>query len=278
MSEMQQQDSTPEQVVDTPEVPTQEQEVGTGTTETVAETDEQKNERAVQEREERARKRNDGIQRRFNELTAEKRQLMEQNARILSLLERQGQPQAPQAPKDAAPQREQFSDYESYVEARAAYAAEQKAAAKVSEFVRAIQAQDHQARTAQQTSQFVTKLQSDLVKVRQELPDYDDVVSNLDGIDAPPAMTQAILDSESPGRVFHVLGQNPDEARRIAALPPMAQIKAIAKIEAGLKPSTPQVSKAPAPGKPLGAKSGASAGDPPEDAESYMAWAAKHMR
>lgn len=65
------------------------------------------------------------------------------------------------------------------------------------------------------------------------------------------AVRDAILDSDVGGKLIHHLGQNPQEAQRIANLPAARQAAEIGKLE--MKLSTPvKTSKAPEPIKPIG--------------------------
>lgn len=257
MTQEQQQDSAPVQAVDTPVTPeaTQPTEPVEGQTEQVAESDEQRNARLMQEREARQRKRNDSVQRRIDELTAEKYRLMG----VVEQLSGQGKPAAakPASDPEERPSRESFESYEDYLRADARWEARQEI--KQAEQTRSQRFAAMQAQ--RQAAELARRLESDVNKAKAELPDYDDVVSNLD-FEAPPSMVQAILSADSPARVFHALGKAPDEARRIASLDPLSQIKAIAKIEAALSRPAPQVSKAPPPGKPVGTSSSTGEKDP----------------
>lgn len=263
MSFEQEQVTPPVEGADTPELaPEQEAPVEAGTTEQAAETDEQRNERAIKEREERARRRNDSIQRRFNELTADKRELAEQNRRLMELLQGKGaQPSQPTQPQPSGPPKpEDYSDYQAFQDARTAWVAEQKAMEKVGALVQMMRAAQERQQQEQVVRSVAEKMEASLKKIRAEAPDYDDVIQNLD-IEAPPAMAKAIFDSDDPARIFHALAKNPSEARRIAAMPPLAQIRAIGRIEAALS-TTPQVSNAPRPGKPVGTSAGSTEKSP----------------
>ena len=66
-------------------------------------------------------------------------------------------------------------------------------------------------------------------------------------------MADAIRESARGAEVAYYLGKNPDEAAQIAALPPLSQATAIARLESRLGSAASPVSKAP---QPVGTLSG----------------------
>lgn len=183
-----------------------------------------------------------------------------------------GVQRAPEAkPEDAPPKREDFDDYETYLEARADYKAEQKVKAVLAE---------QQTRTQQQTqqsseSQRLARYQQDLDKARSSIPDFDEVTGEAD-VPVTQTMRDAILESDVGALLTYHLAKNPAEAERIARLSPIAQAKAIGQIEASLasKPA-PQVSKAPAPIKPISGASGGHADPSKMSMDEYLAYRKK---
>lgn len=79
----------------------------------------------------------------------------------------------------------------------------------------------------------------------KDKPDYKDVVDN-DRWDCSQPMADAIRTSDVGPAVAYHLAKNPDEARRIAALNPLAAIREIGRLEARLDTT----SQANPPGKP----------------------------
>lgn len=81
---------------------------------------------------------------------------------------------------------------------------------------------------------------------------------------------------ENGGDVAYYLGTHMDEAKKIAAMPPLKQIIEVGKIahKLSLEPSKPKPSKAPAPISPL---SGAAAPDSsaPSDKDDMATWIKK---
>ena len=75
-------------------------------------------------------------------------------------------------------------------------------------------------------------------------PQLNQMAQILGGI--PPSLTEAAIESGNPHDVLYHLAKNPDEAARIAMLPPTRQAVAVAKIAGGLN-APKRVSSAPPP-------------------------------
>lgn len=93
-------------------------------------------------------------------------------------------------------------------------------------------------------------------KGAQAFPDFDRALSNLKMVGGlTKESLESIIESDMPERVIHHLGSNLDEAARILELSPVAQARAIAKLEVKLSTPAPKpVSKAPAPIEPVGGR------------------------
>lgn len=171
------------------------------------------------------------------------------------------------------PSRDQFEDFEAYLEARSEYRADAKLAARdlrLAAAQRQQQIESKGAELAQKATQAVEKFAS-------SVPDYEEVTSRLD-FSPPPAMLTAILDSDEAGALFYALGQNPEEARRIASMrDPVAIAKAIGRIEAGLV-QPPQITNAPAPAKTVGSSRASNIPPYRDDftPEEHMDWMKKY--
>lgn len=178
---------------------------------------------------------------------------------------------APEPVQDAAPKREDFDDYETYLEARADYKAEQKVKAVLAEQQSRTQYATQQSSEAQRLARY----QQDLDKARSSIPDFDEVTGEAD-VPVTQTMRDAILESEVGALLTYHLAKNPAEAERIARLSPVAQAKALGAIEASLavKPA-PRVSKAPAPIKPISGSSGGHADPAKMSMDDYMAYRKK---
>jgi hypothetical protein len=92
----------------------------------------------------------------------------------------------------------------------------------------------------------------------KEFSDFGKAIDNfrmLGGL--PPALIEAAVEAGDPHKVLYQLGNNPDEAARVLALPPARMGAALAKIVAKAPAPTPKaVSAAPAPIKPVAGAGG----------------------
>ncbi len=175
-------------------------------------------------------------------------------------------------PADAVPQRDQFETYEEYLEARAEWKAEQKVQKALEEI------KSQQQRSTQEVTQQerVKSFQAQLSKVRTEVSDFDAVMEAADEVPLTQAMREAILESEVGALLTYHLAKNPAEAARISQLSPVAQVKALGRIEADLStPKAPRVSKAPDPISPLTGGKGGGVDPSKMSMEDYAAWRKK---
>lgn len=78
-------------------------------------------------------------------------------------------------------------------------------------------------------------------------PQLNNMAQILGGI--PPSLTEAAIESGTPHEVLYHLAKNPDEAARIALLPPTRQAVAVAKLAQGMN-APRRVSAAPPPISP----------------------------
>ena len=255
-------------------------------------TDEQKNEQALKDREERSRRSARGIQKRFQEMTAAQQRAEaradaaeRRNDMILQrLLQGGGQPQPgmPQPQGTGEPQRTdpQFAgDYEAYLDARADWRAEQRVVASMTEREQQWAAQQSQQAVNHQAAQIAQEFTTRMEKSVKGVPNFseiaDDILNGSGDVEIGHG-AMAIVESDDPAKVIAYLAQNREAAQRIARMSPIGAARAIGQLELTLK-GKPQISNAPAPINPVGARASASS-SPPEDPDAYMAWAAKHMR
>lgn len=166
------------------------------------------------------------------------------------------QPQGP-APK---PTQDQYQSYEEYVEALTDYKLEQREL-QMAEKARAWHAQE-------QERQRLAGWEQRVGEYKQTAADFDDVLLAADHITLPPALQQAIVESETGPALAYALARDPRELERIAKLPPLAAVRALGAFEARIldkeKPAPkqaapPPVSKAPPPVKAIANGSAATA-------------------
>lgn len=171
----------------------------------------------------------------------------------------------------ARPKRESFANDDDYTDALADWKADQAIARRETQQAQARQ-QAEQAEIAQQWD----KRQQ---KAIDAIEDYAEVIGKSE-VQVPPYVHQALLESEQGPQIAYFLALNPDEAKRIAGMKPLAAIKHIAALERELaehdedeKPAPkvtepPKKSKAPEPINPV-KSTGASNPGKAESFEEY---------
>ena len=182
---------------------------------------------------------------RIAQLTAQVREREREVAR----LQEQSKPQ-PQ-PADA-PKREAYEDYESYIEARAEWKAEQAAERKLSAAEKARAESHAKAQEEQQARAFSEAREAALDRGSELYEDFEEVVSAED-LHITPVMADALLTSKQGHDVWYHLGKHPEAAEKIAAMHPVQQIYELGKLEASLSGGK-ATSGAPKPTKPVTAR------------------------
>lgn len=219
-----------------------------------------------------------GVQKRIDELT-----------RARYEAEERGRQEAEQAKQEAAywrqqaeafqkaqkaPTLDQFNgDLESHARAVAQFEADRLFRERMGEQQKvwneyqARQAQEMQRQqAAMQYQAFVNEKLNEAVK---KIPDLLEIVSSpeLPGMQGTPAF-QAILESEFTPELLQYLGKNAAKAHQIAALPPLAQVREIGRIEAAIQTGK-TVSNAPPPPTSVNAGTGTATKEPRTIDEYY---------
>ena len=181
--------------------------------------------------------------------------------------------QPKQEDRPGKPSPEQFQTTEDYVEAVAAWKADeiiQQTFAKREKETAEAKARDEQEKV-------VATYQEREDSAREKYDDFDQVAYQTPYA-CTPAMAQTIQFSENGPDLAYFLGKNPTEAARIAALPPILAIKELGMIEAKItSAATPEtrVSKAPEPIKPVGGTRGTVTSTMPQDSDPIDVWMKK---
>jgi hypothetical protein len=200
--------------------------------------------------------------RKIDALTREReqeRQRADQALRVLEQAVARGQSPQPQAQQAQAPQREHFQDYESYLEARAEFKAQQAAVAMQQQFMQRLSQIQGQSQIQQQATQVAEQFQSKLAEGVKAYDDWSEVVEG-EGADLHVGhAAAAIAQAENPAGVMYWLAKNRHATQRIAQLDPIRAAIEIGKIDANLQ-ATRKVSTAPKPGRPANAKGGSLGG------------------
>jgi hypothetical protein len=208
------------------------------------------------------------VERKINRLY---REAAEQKARADFLEKQLSETRQKAAPAEdpGAPRLEAFSDIQEYAKAYAKYESERA----LKEHAAKQQNETHQ----QQQARLVEGWEAKTEKAETKYPDFDEVVGDLK---PTSAWAIAVMEAENADDVAYYLGTHLDEARKIVAMTPLAQARAIGKIEAKLLAEPPKpktASKAPAPITPL---SGAAqvATDVPSDEDDLATWMKKRNK
>lgn len=122
------------------------------------------------------------------------------------------------------------------------------------------QAQDVQTLVQQQAAKLVAEqtFNDQCNKVyaagKAEFPDFDQAVANLQMVGVNRDFLELATTSDAAAKLLNHLGNDLDEAARIAKLPPVQMARELTRLEFKLAtPTAKPVSKAPAPIKPIGA-------------------------
>lgn len=166
---------------------------------------------------------------------------------------------APVADPNKEPDPNDFTDYGEYVKATADHRINQK--------VREIDFQN----------QIITKkrnFEKSVTEFKKTATDFDSVVM-VPELPITGVMVEAMMDSDKGPEIAYFFGKNPEEARRISTLSPLAAVREIGRLEMKLSASpTPRnVTQAPEPIIPIdGANANASGKDPKDmTMEEYAA-------
>ncbi len=227
------------------------------TVETVAETDEQKNAREVAERQERSEKRARGVEKRLAELTADKydaRSRADAAERRAQEAERRLQEREAAQPKpqnNGAPSRDDFTDYEKYLEAKTEWIADRKADARIAEREQKFVEQQRVTRSNEAAAALQREVQQKLAAYEKDHPDMRDVISSHDET-VPEYAAFAVMRHKDTAPLMEFLGRNPEFVVSLQKMDQVEQGLAIGELAATLRKQPPQVSKAPAPGVPVG--------------------------
>lgn len=170
----------------------------------------------------------------------------------------------PQQYQDApAPKRDDFPDYEAYLEARADWRADQKVSAALKadrEERQKTERRGEQSADSRKAAEAWSKRETAFQKATD---DYEDAVGPFVEDDLQSfsgEARRAIIESEVGPQVLYHLSKHPDDAERIADLSPLRQVAELGKLETKLSAPVKKPSNAPAPPNPLNSGKTASSG------------------
>lgn len=223
-------------------------------------------------------KKKGGFQRRIDKLNAAKTAAQQEVEYWKQLALKQGAASDPKTaqPKadapaavtaDAKPNPDNFSTHAEYVEAIADWKADQKLKER----------DQKEAQSRLQTEQQNT-MKAHFERVQsfaQKTDDFEEMMENLEDVPRSAALEQIITSSENGPELLYELAKNPEEAKRIAKLTPLALAREIGKLESKLTSSAPssssekkepkKLTQAPKPIGPVGGGKAAGGLKTPEE-------------
>lgn len=203
-----------------------------------------------------------GFQRKIDKLAEENEKLRRQLQTVVG---------APIATGEVGekPKVDAFDDYDSYLEALAEWHLDTKTKQQAAEY------REHFVRQEQEAQ--LTKFKAASAEFHKEAPDYLDVLKSVDDIQVPSAVQQMLLAVDNGPALMYELAKNRDKFATMLKQPAMIMAMQIGAMSAELKQrkSTPNVTKAQPPLKPLGT-SNPSTGKNPDDMSmaEFKAWRA----
>lgn len=136
-------------------------------------------------------------------------------------------------PPEKAPRREDFEDYESYIEAKAEHKAIEAAEKRLAEADAKAKERDARAQEENTQRSFAEARENVMEKGVEAYPDFEAVTTN-ENLSITPVMADALLASEKGHELWYHLGKNPELADRIAEMHPVHQLMELGRIEATL--------------------------------------------
>lgn len=215
-----------------------------------------------------------GVQKRIDRAVREKYEAQARTKmleeRLAALEQQTRQPQQVQRTSDnSEPRIDNFENFDEYVAAKARWIAKQELETTLSEREKR-QAAERETAARQQLADSWSKK---IAQATADLPDFEDVLSSSD-VPMTDAMHHAIMESDIGPKLAYHLASNPEEAYKIAQMPPMRAIAALGRLEERLETQKPVVkpTSAPPPIKAVGGQAKVSK-DPGKmtDAE-YAKW------
>jgi hypothetical protein len=217
-----------------------------------------------------------GVQKRIDRAVREKYEAQAEAKMLkerLDRIEQNIQERVAKPIDNSEPRIDNFDDFDKYVAAKAEWIASKK----INETLNERERRSAEERAAAAHYQAVDGWNQRLEKATAELPDFKEVIESSD-VPMSDFMRDAIVESDLGPKVAYWLANNPDEAKKIASMSPLATVKAIGRIEERLESQAKAPKKptaAPAPLKPVGGKASVQK-DPGQmtDAE-YAEWRKK---
>lgn len=203
-----------------------------------------------------------GFQRKIDKLAEENEKLRRQLQTVVGVPAATGE-------VGEKPTIDAYEDYDGYLEALAEWHLDTKTKQQAAEY------REHFVRQEQEAQ--LMKFKAASTEFHKESPDYLDVLKSVDDIQVPPAVQQMLLAVDNGPALMYELAKNREQFAALMKKPTMVVAIQLGAMSADLKQrkSTPNVTKAQPPLKPLGT-SNPSTGKSPEDMTmaEFKAWRA----
>ena len=228
------------------------------------------------EGDEKIKNKRKGLQGRFSELTTQRNEAREaaeaaraesekRDAEIAELrksIEEMRNRYEPPKELGERPKSDDFQDIESYSKALEEWAAEKAIADK--------QATDYKEKAEREQKAMIDRFTANQKEFMESNPDYQQVLNAASDITVSDEVKAAILDAENGPEILYSLAKDKDFAKSLSEMPAHRALREIGKMEAKLtkrseaeqdQENTPisEVSKAPAPIRPLSGSGSATA-------------------
>lgn len=191
------------------------------------------------QKDEQPKKKGGGFQKRISELTAQLRQAQRE------LEAARAKPETPQA-DEPAPKRDQFDDYEAYLEAHTRWVARSEAQsikqAADAEYQRRIADRERDAREGDWQAKVET--------FREDHPDWDAVALN-PALPITAEMAETLRELDNGPEVAYHLGKNPELVDRLAGMSDRKAALELARLSERLVTQVKRTSAAPKPIEPV---------------------------
>ncbi len=165
---------------------------------------------------------------RINELTAHRRtaerERDELQERLQAIESRLSEPKPAAQPTAILP--DNFETYDEYVQALA----EDKAKKVIQRQIEELQQREEQNRQNARRHEIQTTLMSKMEAAAERYDDFAEVVTDPNA-QITATMVEALADTDNAGDIAYFLGKNPDKARAIASLSPLAQAREIGRLD-----------------------------------------------
>jgi hypothetical protein len=211
-----------------------------------------------------------GVQKRIDRAVREKYQA-EARAKMLEerleALERRSSPQPLQKATENEPTIDKYDNFDEYVAAKAEFIAKRQIESTLSEREKSQMAVKEAAARQQSVDSWTQKV----AKATADMPDFEDVIASSD-VPMTEVMQQSIMESDIGPKVAYYLASHPEEATKIAQMPPIRAVAALGRLEERLETAKAKPTQAPPPVQPVGSRATVSK-DPGKmsDAE-YAKW------